>query len=271
MLRQARRFASTGAIFKDSKANKTGLSHALDGTMRSGAHDLRTFGTGTLRALATRRALLEFLEGHRVFYSEMEQCLDSANGPTSMVWKKFQMLLRRTEALDHDVNVLKNLVGESGNNKAPSPAAAAYAARLREASQLEATGGTPLLIGHFYTRYMADLFGGSMLGWPTRLALQLPETPRFYVHPQEVANGRRETVEGIYEALNEAGAQLTPAQTKAVVDEAALAFGLNAALYKEGVGGAGVGMLAGAAVGGVRVAVGHLKDRLSGGRRGVFG
>jgi heme oxygenase len=32
-------------------------------------------------------------------------------------------------------------------------------------------GAAPLLVAHFYTRYMADLFGGSMLGWPTKRAL----------------------------------------------------------------------------------------------------
>ena len=228
--------------------------------MRSGAHDLRTFGTGTLRALASRRALLEFLEGHRIFYSEMEQCLESAKGPSATVWHKFRVLVRRTEALEHDVELLKSLIGETTSNKGPSPAATAYVARLREASQREASTGTPLLLGHFYTRYLADLFGGSMLGRPTKLALQLPETPRFYIHPKEVGERRRETVEAIYEALNEAGAQLSTAQTRAVVDEAALAFGLNAALYKEGVGGSGVGMLARAAVGGLRVAMGHTRD-----------
>ena len=44
-----RRLCSTGAIFRDSVANKTGLSHALDGVMRSRAHDMKTFGAGALR------------------------------------------------------------------------------------------------------------------------------------------------------------------------------------------------------------------------------
>ena len=81
-----RRLCSTGAIFRDSVANKTGLSHALDGVMRSGAHDMKTFGAGALRvrhssgaacssslrrktesraqALASRRAYGEFIAGH---------------------------------------------------------------------------------------------------------------------------------------------------------------------------------------------------------------
>lgn len=198
----------------------------------------------------------------------MEHCLEEAKGPSGLVWKRFKHILQRTDSLEEDIKMLEGLIGcETGLKVVPSPAAAAYATRLREASQLEASG-TPLLLGHFYTRYLADLFGGSMLGWPTKLALSLPEVPRFYVH-DEIRDRRRETVEAIYEALNEA--ELTPAQTKAVVDEATLAFRLNAALYREGVGGGGIGMFAGAALGGLRVAVGHANHRISGGTRSVFG
>jgi len=42
------RRSSTGSIFRLSKANKTGLSNMLDGTMRNGSHDMKTFGSGII-------------------------------------------------------------------------------------------------------------------------------------------------------------------------------------------------------------------------------
>ena len=264
------RSLSSGSILRDSKANKEGLSYALDGTMRRGAHDMKTFGSGTLRALATRNALFEFLDGHRIFYHAMEAELDAADGPTANVWKRFQGELRRFPALEHDCAVLSKLTGKR-ERWHPSPAAAAYVSRLREAGRLERLCGTPVLLGHFYTRYLADLFGGSMLGWPTKLACGLHETPRFYQHSGISSLNRGQYVESIYEALNDAGKDLSASQESEVVNEATLAFALNAALYKEGIGGQGTGMLLCAAVGGLNVAVGFARDRIAGGKKSVFG
>ena len=139
----------------------------------------------------------------------------------------------------------------------PSAATAAYLARLRAAALADAApGGPPLLLAHVYVRYFADLFGGSMLGRPTADALRLPSVPRFYVHPPAVAQHRRAYVERAYGALNDAGAALSPAATQRVVDEAHAAFACNAALYREGPGGGGAGMYAGAVLGGARVVLG---------------
>ena len=79
----AARSCSTGSIFRDSAANKVGLSHALDGTMRSGAHDMKTFGAGTLRALASRSALAAFLQAHWHVYSAMEAHLDASRSASA--------------------------------------------------------------------------------------------------------------------------------------------------------------------------------------------
>ena len=40
--------SNTGSILRLSKANKTGLSNMLDGTMRNGSHDMKTFGSGII-------------------------------------------------------------------------------------------------------------------------------------------------------------------------------------------------------------------------------
>jgi heme oxygenase len=278
------RTCSTGAIFRDSAANKQGLSHALDGTMRGGAHDMKVFGAGTLRALATRDALAAFLHAHWHVYRAMEEHLDASRSASAQgvlaarhvtasrlthaatpllrtaadaVWASLSPELRRAPALAADVRTLRTLGARCDTDAAPSPATAAYVARLAAAAQADALpGGPPLLLAHAYVRYFADLFGGSMLGAPTQHALGLPEVPRFYIHPPAVARHRRAYVERAYNALNAAGASLSPEATERVVAEAHAAFACNGVLYREGVGGGGAGMYAGAVVGGARVVLG---------------
>ena len=79
----AARGCSTGSIFRDSAANKHGLSHALDGTMRGGAHDMKVFGAGTLRALVSRSALAAFLHAHWHVYRAMEAHLDASRSASA--------------------------------------------------------------------------------------------------------------------------------------------------------------------------------------------
>ena len=109
-------------------------------------------------------------------------------------------------------------------------------------------------------RYFADLFGGSMLGRPTRAALMMPHTPAFYVHDTTVTQDRRAFIEQLYASLNEAGqaARLDEAATARLVTEAEAAFALNAELYREAAPqGTGLAGLVGLAlVGGARVAAG---------------
>jgi heme oxygenase len=187
-----------GGIFRSSVANKSGLSHALDAVMREGHHDMRAFGRGTLAALASRGAYAKFTAAHFHFYSELERRLDdAARGPnptpTGSVWRRFSEDLRRAPALERDLALL---LDTTPGDHPVSPATAAYmraiaTAAEREESSCSRTGdgelrvdadATPALLAHFYARYLADLFGGSMLGWPTRRALGFATTPQFYVH-----------------------------------------------------------------------------------------
>ena len=252
---------STSSIFRDSAANKTGLAYALDGTMRSGAHDMKVFGAGALAALASRRNALAFFQGHRHVYKVMERHLDAAaqshNDPTGALWRRVQRSLRRGEALERDVTELGGSLAE-----APSPATQRYVHQLDAA----AASPLPLLVSHFYVRYFADLFGGSMLGKPTRAALNtcsgvhFSGTPAFYVHDAAVTTDRRAYIEDLYRAVNVVGeaAHLDAAGTKALVTEAEIAFALNAELYREAApAGTGLAGLFGLAiVGGARVAGG---------------
>merc|ERR1712032_87031 len=81
---------------------------------------------------------------------------------------------------------------------------------------------------------MGDLFGGQALGGPYRWALGLSaDSPRHYDFGL-LGSQRRQSIEQIYQALNEAGEQLgSEAARDAVVDEAVKAFGCNVRVYKE--------------------------------------
>jgi heme oxygenase len=162
-----------------------------------------------------------------------------------------------------------------------SPATAAYMRAIATAAEREASScsagsrdaATPSLLAHFYARYLADLFGGSMLGWPTRRALGFKQTPQFYTHdvfdsgkPGVV---RKQYVERVYEAINDAGEDIGANATAETVEEARRAFAANAAVFAEGSGSS----LLAATVGGVRVMGGYAAERVWGAReqRDLFG
>ena len=92
------------------------------------------------------------------------------------------------------------------------------------------------LLVYLFCRYFADLFGGQALAAPTRWALGpavKPGTPRHYDFG-EFGVRRRESIEALYSAFNEAGILLGCEQAhQAVVDETQRAFLLNVAVYTE--------------------------------------
>lgn len=273
-----------GGIFRGSVANKSGLSHALDAVMREGHHDMRAFGRGTLAALASRAAYARFTAAHFHFYSELERRLDdAARGPnptpTGSVWRRFSEDLRRAPALERDLAVL---LDTTPGDHPVSPATAAYMRAIATAAEREASScsagsrepsATPSLLAHFYARYLADLFGGSMLGWPTRRALGFKQTPQFYTHDVfdsgKPGVSRKQYVERVYEAINDAGEGIGANATAETVEEARRAFAANAAVFAEGSGSS----LLAATVGGVRVMGGYAVERIWGAReqRDLFG
>ena len=112
-------------------------------------------------------------------------------------------------------------------------AARRYMQAIDEAANADAANGGARLIGHLYCRYFADLFGGQALAGPYRWALDLGgDSPRHYDFGEFGAR-RRESIEAIYAAINEAGELLDDSQLEAVVEEARVAFGHNVSVYSE--------------------------------------
>ena len=84
-------------------------------------------------------------------------------------------------------------------------------------------------------RYFADLFGGQMLGKPTRLALALPsDSARHYDFDFALEEtNRRGMIEKLYASLNEAGDEMSEERKRAVVEETYAAFRANIGVYGE--------------------------------------
>jgi len=197
----------------ESSANKRGLSKMLDGTLREGAHDMRVFGLGFLRSVASLDEYVHFTTGMYHYYGAMEERFAKADSKSlpSRVWQQFPELPRQ-DKIRRDLQ----MVGAWSEGVLPMSAAThKYVDSIHRAADEE--GGVRLL-GHLYVRYFADLFGGRALGAPTRLALALPETPKFYIWDPLVEADRRTYIEAIYTELNAAGdAMADDAQASSVV------------------------------------------------------
>ena len=217
-------------ILQTSQANKTGLSLLLDQTLKSG-HDMKTFGLGTAASLSSVDRYARFTSGMLRVYGTMERSLDASSSPaTRPLWTRFGESLRRAPSLELDL-------ADVATQELPvTPATQAYCAAIEAAAAADEADGGGRMIGHVYCRYFADLFGGQALGAPTRYALApavLPGTPRHYDFGEFGAN-RRESIEALYAAFNEAGEALgSEASLQTIVEETRAAFAHNVALYSE--------------------------------------
>ena len=218
-------------ILKNTKANKVpgSLSLKLDGTLKDG-HDMKVFGLGTAAALASLPAYSRFTVSMLRVYTAMETELDASKaGFVSELWEKHGETLRRSEALASDLDDVRGL-GVAVDLDRESPGTDAYVEAIRGAGRSHGGAG---LLGHLYCRYLADLFGGQMLGKPTKLALGLPSLPRHYQFDLGRTRSRREYIEELYADLNEAGGRMAQDQFNACVATAYEAFEHNAVVYQE--------------------------------------
>lgn len=256
LLNHSRQTIRQASTFKDLKSNKHGLSYDLDSTMRDGHHDMKTFGLGFLRSVSSTTEQVHTMASLRAPYSVLEDELDRADEKSrvSKFWKGFAKDVRKAKLLAADIESL-------GGNHVPIPAAAKYVTSIKRAAE-DTYQGDPesrgdLLLGHAYVRYLADLFGGSMLGNPTRLALALKKQPTFFEFPPAIAIDRMAYIESFYAALNVAGTDMDETRKMQIVEEARLAFGHNSEIYKERPY-----LILGAIRGGGNIFTGYFREKL---------
>lgn len=129
--------------------------------------------------------------------------------------------LERLAAIDADLDHWS----PGGPREVDSPAADAYAARLRASA---AWGG--LFAAHHYTRYLGDLSGGQAIGRCLDRAFDLDG--RGIAFYDFSAIGKPKPYKDAYRArLDDLGT--SPEETDLVVAEVKVAFGLNQALFEE--------------------------------------
>ena len=264
--------SESSQIIRTIQSNKIAfsLSQGLDTTLKD-SHDMKVFGLGTLSSMSSKERYARFTHSMYGVYSAMEEELDISSGKTlntasvnggsikgqnsnastsvAYFWNRHSDILRRSNKLMQDLID----IGRDVDTMEYSAATIRYRNAIRAAgsSDRERDGGGGLLLGHAYTRYLADLMGGQVLATPTRLALGLKcDSPQQYSFDFNYADGndmnhltRKEYVEKIYQDLNASGDILTKdigdrqvgrdTVLEEIVEEARSAFRHNIEVYSE--------------------------------------
>jgi len=133
--------------------------------------------------------------------------------------------LNRKEALERD------LVYYYGPNwraeVAPSEAAQAYVARIREISN----AAPELLVAHSYTRYLGDLSGGQILKGIAQRGMNLTDGAGTNFYEFKTISDEKAFKQTYRQALD--ALPVDDATAERIVDEANDAFGMNMKMFKE--------------------------------------
>lgn len=249
--------SESSQILRTIKPNKVpnSLSQRLDTTLKE-SHDMKVFGMGTLASMANKQRYVRFTTSLYGVYSTMEDEMDKCcvqstsnslgnenlsehsesdteqNSPVAHFWNKHSEILRRAEHLRRDISALTD--NDLGKDYSYSQPTLNYMNAIKDAGDQDRREGTGRLLGHAYTRYLADLMGGQVLGTPTRLALRMEEgMPQQYSF--SFPTDRKSYVESIYHDFNESGKMMNDDVVilEEVAEEARAAFRHNINVYGE--------------------------------------
>lgn len=208
-------------------AREWGLALKLDdGTRKSHSIAENTaFVSGFFRGIATQEAFAQLVASLAFVYEEMERAFDTTDDPHVRALDMPE--LRRSAALAKDMEYLHG--ADWRERVQPTAATRAYVARIRAIASSDRPW---LLIGHQYTRYLGDLFGGQMMAGMARRSLKLPSDGRgTYFYAFDDVGDIKTFIESWYGQLNTLG--LDESAQQAIVDEANAVFALNIALFDE--------------------------------------
>lgn len=201
---------------------------SLSAAMRDGsraeheAAESSTYMAELLEGRLTEAAYADLLLRLRRVYAALESAV-RAHADDPLVAPVHDPALERLTAIDED---LAHWAPGCREADLVSPAASAYAERLRDAG---AWGG--LLVAHHYTRYLGDLSGGQVIGRMLQRTYGLPAGTgvAFY---EFAAVPKPKPYKDAYRAALD-GLGLDAAEVARVVDEVKVAFRLNQALFAE--------------------------------------
>ena len=233
----------------EENPRSVGLANELDeGTRKVHSVAENTqFVTGFFKGLGSASSFAQLTASFYHVYECMERSLDETDCATLEALDFPE--LRRLPGLERDLAFY-------GIDAAaePSPATRAYVARIEEV----ASSDTPeLLVGHLYSRYLGDLFGGQMMAGMAEKSLgdgvgDADGGLAFYDFKD--IDSTKDFISEWYRKLNDL--DLTDAQRAAIVDEANVVFRLNIDIFTELDGNPLKSALA--------VALASLKERLFG-------
>jgi len=211
---------------KDKSARKSGLALLMDdGTRKS--HSLAEstqFVTGFFKGLGDTQSFGDLVTSLYFVYEAMETAFDKTEDE-SVKQLDFPEL-RRLPALEDDMEYFHG--PRWRETISPSPAARSYCDQIRRV----AAESPYLLIGHQYSRYVGDLFGGQMMGGMAVKSLGLQEGgPGTSFYRFGSISDTKAFIEKWYLTLN--SLELSDAQKQAVVDEANVVFRLNIDIFDE--------------------------------------
>jgi len=252
----ARSFESESSqILRTIQSNKVpnSLSQRLDATLRD-SHNMMVFGLGTLSFMSSIDRYARFTHSMYGIYSTMEDELDLASSSSAPAlekfWRRHGKTLRRSEKLRKDLAAIGK-TADNADSFSHSPATLDYINAIHEAGTHDRKYGGGRLLGHVYTRYLADLMGGQSLATPSCLALGLKDgTPEQYYFEFGLNKNkndsitRKEYIETFYSDLNASGEIISQKKghtcegalnsiLEEIVDEARAAFRYNIKVYSE--------------------------------------
>mmetsp|Transcript_927 Transcript_927/g.1420 ORF Transcript_927/g.1420 Transcript_927/m.1420 type:complete len:283 (-) Transcript_927:205-1053(-) len=210
----------------DVNPRKEGLALQLDdGTRKS--HSIAqnsAFVKGFFKGLSNRDSYSKLLTSLYFVYVAMEEAFD-ATTEERVKQMDGNKELRRVDSARKD---MEYFYGEGWEEKIkPSGATQRYVARIQEVAR----DNPKLLIGHQYTRYLGDLFGGQMMGGMATKSLGLSDGKGIDFYKFNDIDDSTDFITKWYTKLN--ALDLTDEEKAAIVDEANLIFALNIEILEE--------------------------------------
>ena len=242
------------AAATEEAANPRNVGLALeldDGTRKVHSVAENTqFVAGFFKGLGQRESFAQLTASFYFVYEAMERALDTLDCAAlkALDFKE----LRRLEGLERDMAFFYG--AEWRSKIKPSRATAEY---VRQIESVAGSEEPELLVGHLYSRYLGDLFGGQMM---SGMALKTlgdavgdGDGGLAFYEFSEIADSKAFITEW-YSTLNEL--DLSPAMREKIVEEANVVFRLNIDVFNE---------LEGSAISSaLRLALETLKEKLFG-------
>jgi len=203
-----------------------GLALLLDdGTRKSHSVAENTaFVSGFFKGLSTKESYRNLLTSLYFVYQAMEDSFDMTSEERVKALDGPE--LRRLDSITKDMEYFYQDNWQTSIQM--SPATKAYVGRIQEIAQGDKAY---LLIGHQYSRYLGDLFGGQMMGGMAVRSLDLKRGQGTQFYEFEDIPSAKDYITKWYQKLN--NLPLTESEKQEIVDEANYVFALNIAIFEE--------------------------------------